>query len=141
MAQNVIFVSDPRKNYVIEVEYGNDDLVPDDLEMSTGGNPQSHDNSAYQTDDANQDNVSHKTSSTGICETSQTDYINNKKQSDDVETADGGGEVANEGTGIATRPAKSIVASVAQANVKMLFQHNEQVNKLCRILLAHFECK
>ena len=98
---------------MIEVEYGNDDLVPDDIEMSNG-KAAAHDNPAYQADQ--QDSISHKTTSTGVCETSQTEYISKNGG------VNGHLAVKSEEAGDGKSPPPST------KNVKMVFQHNDQVS-------------
>ncbi len=100
------------------MEYGNNELVPPppttDLEMANGRGGGS-DNRGYQADAAgennNHDSLSHKTTSTGMCETSQTEYINRSSGGLVPETA-----------------AMATAASAVASNVKMLFQANEQIS-------------
>ena len=70
------------------------------------------------------DNLSRKTTSTGVCETSQTEYIS-KSQDDD----EGEEEESGDGRGQEKRSdhEDGKVEEMAQLNVKMLFLHNEQV--------------
>ena len=67
------------------------------------------------------DNLSRKTASTGVCETSQTEYISQSRD-EDGEDENGGKEERSE-----DKEEDEKVAEMAQLNVKMLFLHNEQV--------------
>ena len=74
------------------------------------------------------DNLSRKTTSTGVCETSQTEYISKSKDDDDE------GEEEEIGQEKSSDDGK--VEEMAQLNVKMLFLHNEQVriqNQICKV--------
>ena len=75
------------------------------------------------------DNLSRKTASTGVCETSQTEYISQSRDEEDCEDENGGGK---EGPDVKEEEAEEDekVAEMAQLNVKMLFLHNEQVSQL-----------
>ena len=70
------------------------------------------------------DNLSRKTASTGVCETSQTEYISQSRD-EDGEDENGGKEERSE-----DKEEDEKVAEMAQLNVKMLFLHNEQVSQL-----------
>ena len=70
------------------------------------------------------DNLSRKTASTGVCETSQTEYISQSRD-EDGEDENGGKEERFE-----HKEEDEKVAEMAQLNVKMLFLHNEQVPQL-----------
>ena len=71
------------------------------------------------------DNLSRKTASTGVCETSQTEYISQSRD-EDGEDENGGKEERSEDKEEETEEDEK-VAEMAQLNVKMLFLHNEQV--------------
>ena len=70
------------------------------------------------------DNASRKTASTGVCETSQTEYISKSKDDDDDEEESGDGK-SQEKRSEDKEEAK--MEEMAKLNVKMLFLHNEQV--------------
>ena len=72
------------------------------------------------------DNLSRKTASTGVCETSQTEYISQSRD-EDGEDENGGKEERSEDKEEEAEEEDEKVAEMAQLNVKMLFLHNEQV--------------
>ena len=85
------------------------------------------------------DNLSRKTTSTGVCETSQTEYISKSKDDDDEgeeeEEESGGGDGRGQEKSSDDRE-DGKVEGMAQLNVKMLFLHNEQVtiqNQICKV--------
>ena len=73
------------------------------------------------------DNLSRKTASTGVCETSQTEYISQSRD-EDGEDENGGKEERSEDKEEEAEEDEK-VAEMAQLNVKMLFLHNEQVSQ------------
>ena len=78
------------------------------------------------------DNASRKTASTGVCETSQTEYISKSKDDDDdddeEESGDGKSqEKRSDDKEEEKAGMKGKMEEMAQMNVKMLFLHNEQV--------------
>ena len=85
------------------------------------------------------DNLSRKTTSTGVCETSQTEYISKSKDDDDEgeeEEESGGGDGRGQEKSSDDREEDGKVEEMAQLNVKMLFLHNEQVtiqNQICKV--------
>ena len=71
------------------------------------------------------DNASRKTTSTGVCETSQTEYISRSKEGDDGEEEDGVQQVKSSVVN-KEEEEEAKVEEMARLNVKMLFLHNEQ---------------
>ena len=74
------------------------------------------------------DNLSRKTASTGVCETSQTEYISQSRDEDGED--ENGGEKQGSEEKVEEAEEDEKVAEMAQLNVKMLFLHNEQVSQL-----------
>ena len=78
------------------------------------------------------DNLSRRTTSTGVCETSQTEYISKNSNDDKVENSNDIFKNSNidkeveEEVGDEEKGGDK-VDEMAQLNVKMLFLHNEQV--------------